>query len=150
MGYSCEVVERFQRAVVTGLGEHKGNPATVRYPAGAATCVDNEGRPAGWIDGEAEDRTLNVWVRFRVKVSAGRICTAEAHVFGCPHTIVAAQWAVEWLSDAPIEQLGRFDVHAVNRLLDVPAEKMGKLLRIEEALQACAVGVERMVNADRP
>ncbi len=117
MDYSPEVVRRFMAAPEAAEGAGEG------------------GRVAS---AEAEDRTLNVWVRFRVEVSRGIVRSVEYEVFGCPHTIAAAAWAAERLRGRPAEALGAFDAHAAREALDVPTEKLGKLLRIEDALGACA------------
>lgn len=92
----------------------------------------------GLVEGEGEDRSLNVWVRFQVQVTDERIRAVRFEVFGCPHTVAAASWVAEWLDGRPVDALTRLDVQEVARALSVPLEKMGKLLRIEDALAACA------------
>ena len=89
------------------------------------------------IAGEAEDRALNVWVRFEVQVSGGTIGNVRFRVFGCPHTIAAASWIAEALRGAPAEALRGLDMERVRRELSIPREKLGKLLRIEDAVLAC-------------
>ena len=118
MDYSPEVVRRFEAA---GAGE------TLRSAAGESRIVA----------AEAEDRTLNVWVRFEVEVSQGIIRQAAFQVFGCPHTVAAASWVAESLRGKPAESLARLDVQQLGRALDVPIKKLGKLLRIEDAVSAC-------------
>lgn len=111
-------------------------------PAGAGNIeASREGVVAY---GEAEDRSLNVWIRFEVQADGGTIREARFRAFGCPHTIAAASWAAEALRGAPVEALRSFDVDAARRALNVPKEKLGKLLRIEDALRACA---ERLTEA---
>lgn len=117
MDYSPEVLRRFDS------------------PRGAGEFV--AGRQ-GLVEGEAEDRSLNVWVRFQVQLTDERIQAVRYQVFGCPHTVAAAGWAAEWLAGKPVDALTRLDVQEVARALSVPLEKMGKLLRIEDALQICA------------
>src|SRR5690606_24885652 len=117
MDYSAEVERRFDAPV--GAGNVSGG--------GASTAV-----------GEAEDRTLNVWVRFEVQVDDETIREARFRVYGCPHTIAAASWAAEWLRGAPMSALSELDIDGMQRALNVPKEKRGKLLRIEDALRACA------------
>jgi NifU-like protein involved in Fe-S cluster formation len=121
MDYSSEVLRRF------------------RSPQRAGELVDGT---AGVVRGEAEDRSLNVWVRFHVQVLGGRIEAVRFQVFGCPHTIAAAAAVAEWLEGRDVGALAAWDVHAAARALEVPTEKVGKLLRIEDALLACwrAVG----------
>ncbi|HEU4619560.1 MAG TPA: iron-sulfur cluster assembly scaffold protein [Gammaproteobacteria bacterium] len=124
MDYSPEVVQRFAAAGAEGQGE--------RLPSAEA------GRVAA---GEAEDRTLNVWVRFEVEVSQGIVRRASFQVFGCPHTVAAASWVADSVRGKPAEALARLDVQQLRRALGVPTEKLGKLLRIEDAVSACWDGL---------
>lgn len=117
MDYSPEVLQRFDA------------------PRGAGELSDGR---QGVLEGEAEDRSLNVWVRFQVQLTDERIQAVRFQAFGCPHTIAAASWVAEWLDGKAADALARLDVREVSRVLGVPLEKMGKLLRIEDALAACA------------
>jgi NifU-like protein involved in Fe-S cluster formation len=97
----------------------------------------------GRVSGEAQDRSLNTWVRFDVQVQGGRIQVARFRVLGCPHAVAAAAFVAEWLEGRGVEALGQLDIHAIARTLEVPTEKLGKLLRIEDALLACRSALER-------
>lgn len=116
MEYSSEVLRRF------------------RSPLRAGALAD--GAP-GVVRGEAEDRSLNVWVQFHVQVQGNRIEAVRFEVYGCPHTIAAAAALAQWLEGRDASALREWDVHAAARALEVPTEKLGKLLRIEDALHAC-------------
>jgi NifU-like protein involved in Fe-S cluster formation len=117
MDYSSEVARRFRSA----------------QGAGALAA---EARSS--VSGEAEDRSLNVWIRFCVRARAGRLEAVRYAVFGCPHTIAAAAAAAEWLEGRDTGALDEWDAQAISRALEVPTEKLGKLLRVEDALRACA------------
>ena len=116
MEYSSEVVGRFESP--EGAGE---------LPHGTA----------GLVTGEAQDRTLQVWVRLQLQVTDGIIHCARFRVFGCPHTVAAASRVAEWLTGRPVDDARTLDVDALRDRLDVPVEKLGKLLRIEDALIQC-------------
>jgi NifU-like protein involved in Fe-S cluster formation len=122
MEYSSEVVRRF---------------------AAQPGAPDLAPEAPGLVTGEAEDRTLLVWVRFQLQVIDGVIQTVRYRVFGCPHTIAAASWVAERLEGRDSETLRRFDLGALQAALDVPVEKLGKLLRIEDAIAACARALEQ-------
>lgn len=92
---------------------------------------------AGRVTGEAEDRSLKVWVRFEAQVLGGRIEQVRFQVYGCPHTIAAASLVAERLEGSAPEALAALDVQELKKRLDVPVEKTGKLLRVEDALRAC-------------
>ncbi len=116
MEYSSEVVRRFDSP--EGAGElPRGTP--------------------GLVSGEAEDRTLQVWVRFQLHVTDGIIHCVRFRVFGCPHTVAAASRVAEWLTGRAVDSARVIDVDALRMELGVPVEKLGKLLRIEDALARC-------------
>ena len=87
--------------------------------------------------GEAEDRTLHVWVRFQLQIVDGVVAAAGFQAFGCPHTVAAASVVAEWLEGRAVDAARKLDVKAVCAELEVPIEKLGKLLRIEDAVAAC-------------
>ena len=102
----------------------------------------------GLVSGEAEDRTLQVWVRFQLQVIDGVVRAARFAAFGCPHTIAAASRAAEWLEGRPVGEVTALDVRAIEQELGVPVEKRGKLLRIEDAVAACGRASDRDVTKD--
>jgi NifU-like protein involved in Fe-S cluster formation len=91
----------------------------------------------GLVAGEAEDRTLHVWVRFELRIVEDAVAAAGFQVFGCPHAIAAASVVADWLEGRSVEAARRLDVKALCAELEVPTEKLGKLLRIEDAVVAC-------------
>jgi NifU-like protein involved in Fe-S cluster formation len=122
MDYSSEVAQRFRSAQRAGT-------------------LAPEARSI--VSGEAEDRSLNVWVRFFVRAGGGRIEAVRYEVFGCPHTIAAAAAAAEWLEGRDAGALDEWSARVAARTLEVPTEKLGKLLRIEDALRACGRKLKR-------
>jgi NifU-like protein involved in Fe-S cluster formation len=97
--------------------------------------------PGRVLTGEAEDRTLHVWVRFQLHVIDDIVKAVRFQVYGCPHTVAAASWAAEWLTNRSIESSSRLDVRQLKDALAVPVDKLGKLLRIEDAVLACLRGL---------
>jgi NifU-like protein involved in Fe-S cluster formation len=84
------------------------------------------------IAGEAAAIERGAWVRFEARLDHGRIADCRFRAWGCPHTLAAAALAAATLKagrDAP-------DARFLARELDAPAEKMGRLLVIEDAIQA--------------
>jgi NifU-like protein involved in Fe-S cluster formation len=104
-----------------------------RFAAAAGARPDPDARYIG----EAADRTLHFWVRFRMRATAGTIEHVEFDVFGCPDSVAAADLVAERLRGRSLESAGYLDVHAVAAELGVPVEKLGKLLRIEDAVREC-------------
>ena len=97
----------------------------------------------GVVLAAAQDRSLNVWVQFAVKSAGGTIQDLRYQVFGCPHTVAAADWIAEALKGQPVDMLARIDLQAVTQELGIPRDKFGKLLLIEDALIACAEQIQR-------
>jgi NifU-like protein involved in Fe-S cluster formation len=98
------------------------------------------------VEGAAEDRSLGFWVRFQARLRGAEIESACFQAYGCPHSLAAADLVASELGGRPVEALADLDVDDVARRLEVPREKFGKLLRIEDALAACyrmAVSKER-------
>ncbi len=96
--------------------------------------------------GAAEDRSLGFWVRFQVELHGDAIERACFQAFGCPEGLAAADLVAEALRGQPVAALAELNVDDIARRLDMPREKLGKLLRIEDALAAChrmAVSMER-------
>lgn len=91
----------------------------------------------GLIVGEAEDRSLNIWLRLQIQLLGSRIQAARFQVFGCPDTVAAASWVAEWLEGRDIDALDELNIHELGRELSIPVEKTGKLLRIEDSLNEC-------------
>jgi NifU-like protein involved in Fe-S cluster formation len=91
----------------------------------------------GLVAGEAEDRTLHVWLRFELRIVDGVVAAAAFQAFGCPHTVAAADTVAAWLEGRSVDDARTLDAKAVCAELEVPVEKLGKLLRIEDAVAAC-------------
>jgi NifU-like protein involved in Fe-S cluster formation len=115
MAYGSEVRRRFASARRRDLDETDGRVAT----------------------GTAEDRTLNVWIKFQMRIEDSVVDGIGYEVFGCPETIAAASLIAERLEGRNITANPDIDVHAVAAELSIPVDKLGKLLRIEDAALAC-------------
>jgi NifU-like protein involved in Fe-S cluster formation len=95
------------------------------------------------VVGEAEDRSLNIWVRFYVEPAGDLIGRIGFEVYGCPHTIAAASRVAGELEGAHRDALRSLDMRRICAELDVPTEKLGKLLRIEDAVKRCSVELDK-------
>jgi cysteine desulfurase len=92
---------------------------------------------AAQLVGEAGGPGQEVWIRFRLQVDAGRVRAATYRVYGCPHTMVAAAWLAEQVQGRAVADMvpGRPQEWAA--ALGIPAEKLGRLLTLEDALREC-------------
>ena len=110
---------------------------TARYFAALTRAGELPMGLPGLVSGEAEDRTLQVWVRFQLQLQGGVVRLARFQAFGCPHALAAASKVAEWLEGRAEGEARALDARAVCAELEVPVEKLGKLLRIEDAVAAC-------------
>ena len=111
--------------------------ATARYFEALERAGELPNGLPGLVSGEAEDRTLHIWVRFQLQLQGGIVRLARFQVFGCPHAVAAASKVAEWLEGRSEADARALDARAVCAALEVPVEKLGKLLRIEDAVAAC-------------
>jgi cysteine desulfurase len=106
-------------------------PRIPRFAAGAAPADVRHGRAGREADGTA--------VFFELQIADGIVKSARFSAYGCPHTLAVVAWSCEALEGS------RPDAQALGapadwaRKFEVPAEKLGRLLIVEDALRAAIV-----------
>ncbi len=103
-----------------------------------AACAGAE-TGADWFRGEAGSRERGTWVQFDVQVPAdagGRIRCVRFLAFGCPHVIAVSQWVAEHAVGTAAAGRLPESVQALSARFDVPVEKLGRLLIVEDAWAA--------------
>jgi cysteine desulfurase len=88
------------------------------------------------LRGEAGQPSGEAWVRLHLRVSADTVIEARFQALGCPHTLATASWLVMQLTGRRRSQAQPGSPRAWARTLEVPVEKLGRLLLIEDALHA--------------
>jgi len=83
--------------------------------------------------GGAGQPERGTWVQFDIQVQSGRVVDARFLAFGCPHTIAAASWVAEQAAGSTLRAALPEPVHALRERFDVPQEKLGRLLILEDA-----------------
>jgi NifU-like protein involved in Fe-S cluster formation len=101
--------------------------------AGAGEPAAGGGRLVG---GEACALDRGAWVRFSARIDGKSFGDFRFRAFGCPHTLAAASYVAGRLRGAPLADALAIDAAMLARELDAPAEKMGRLLVVEDALGA--------------
>jgi hypothetical protein len=106
-----------------------------------------------WVQGRAGSRREGVELLFHLQFRPdGTVSDVRFQAFGCPHTLATAAWVAgqlpgrhgtDLVPGSPLDWAAR---------LEVPAPKLGRLLRIEDALRAAsedfvAKGVSRAAGA---
>lgn len=86
----------------------------------------------------AGEREQGVRFLASVRLAAGRIAEARFEVYGCPHCIAAASWLSERLVGCALPDLEAWSWREAVAALQIPPEKRGRLLILEDALRALA------------
>jgi hypothetical protein len=100
-----------------------------------------EGAAGHIATGEAVALDRGAWVRFEARVAHGRIAECRFQAWGCPHVLAAASLAARWLAHEPP---GHCKAAILAGELDAPAEKMGRLLVVEDAGRALLADAGRV------
>ena len=95
---------------------------------------------ADTLRGAAGSRAQGTWVQFDIQVGAATIQAARFLAFGCPHTIAVAAWVAEQAGGRSLRTALPETVEELSRRFDVPIEKRGRLLIVEDAWAAAAAG----------
>lgn len=110
-------------------------------PASDGPVRDSDAPETSSRDGEVAGETggpgQEVWVRFRLLVRDGVVRKASFKAYGCPYTLAAAGWVAARLEGRSRAELLPGTPADWARQLAVPVEKLGRLLRIEDALREC-------------
>jgi len=95
------------------------------------------GRDGTVLTGEAGGPGCEVWVRFQLLVTRGTVQEALFKAYGCPHTLEVAAWLARALPGLERGAQPPGSPTSWAEALGVPVEKLGRLLVVEDALQAC-------------
>jgi NifU-like protein involved in Fe-S cluster formation len=94
---------------------------------------------AGVFRGVAGDREQGTWVQFDLQCKSGTLQAARFLAFACPHTIAVSAWLAEQSAGRTVMRTLPESVQELRARFDVPVDKMGRLLIIEDAWLAAVV-----------
>jgi NifU-like protein involved in Fe-S cluster formation len=116
----------------------KYNEITRRYFEGAphAGILGGEGA----VRGAAGALAQGLWVQFELRSAGSLIGAARFLCFGCPHSIAVAAYVAECAPGSALVAALPCSVRALQTLFEVPEEKLGRLLIIEDAWLAAVRG----------
>jgi cysteine desulfurase len=103
-------------------------PRTPAFPEGNA--------PPGLRQGRAGKREGGTAVFFELKISDGIVKSARFSAYGCPHTVAVVAWLCEVVEGSRLDAGFPGTPADWARQFEVPAEKLGRLLIVEDALRA--------------
>jgi cysteine desulfurase len=120
-------------STLTPLGQShfRKPPRPPRFPEGTP--------PAGIRHGRAGRRAEGTEVFFELEIDGGFVKSARFSAYGCPHTVAIAAWLCEVLEGARIDAGIPGSPAEWAASLEVPTEKLGRLLIVEDALRAALV-----------
>lgn len=90
------------------------------------------------VTGVAGKREQGVRFVVSARVAAERIVAVRFETYGCPHCIAVASWLSERLPGCSQADLRGWSWREAAAALQIPAEKRGRLLILEDALRAMA------------
>jgi len=91
----------------------------------------------GVVQGCAGSREQRLAVQFQCRLVGEKILEARLLAWGCPHSIAGASWLAERLAGMGLVNAARITGIEMSAALDGPADKMGSILILEDALGAC-------------
>lgn len=94
---------------------------------------------AGVFRGVAGNREHGTWVQFDLRCESGKVRAARFLAFACPHTIAVSAWLAEQAVGKTVTRALPESVQDLRDRFDVPVDKMGRLLIIEDAWLAAAL-----------
>lgn len=103
-------------------------PRPPRYPDGPL--------PAGVRHGRAGRRAEGTEVSFELEINDGFVKSARFSAYGCPHTLAVAAWLCEVVEGTRIDAGIPGTPAEWAEKFQAPAEKLGRLLVVEDALRA--------------
>jgi cysteine desulfurase len=119
------------------------SPLARRYfdelPHAGVMASDGDGKGAKGtkvVRGEAGGIAEGAWVRFHLRITGGSVKAALFQAWGCPHTLAVTAWLTEQLPGRSLTDLVPGTPAAWLKTMDVPVEKLGRLLTVEDALNA--------------
>jgi cysteine desulfurase len=98
------------------------------------------GAPSGVRQGQAGKRADGTWAFFELRIDGGTVRSARFSAYGCPHTLAVVAWLCEALEGRPVDGGIPASPPDWAREFEVPAEKLGRLLIVEDALRAALYG----------
>jgi NifU-like protein involved in Fe-S cluster formation len=89
------------------------------------------------IRGAAGSTQCGTSIVFGADVRAQRVHKLGFRAFACPHIIAACHRVAEQLEGGPVQALSELRIDELQAEFDIPVEKAGKLLILQDAARAC-------------
>ncbi len=108
------------------------------YQAKVSEYFRRPARPMGSdIQGAAGSEQCGTLIVFAADLRDQQLHKLGFRAFACPHIIAACNWVAEQLDGGPVQALNELRLDELQAEFDIPVEKAGKLLILQDAAQAC-------------
>lgn len=114
--YAALVVEHFDRP--RNVGRFEPGPNVVEAKAGSVA--------------QGTSFHLSAWVESDIATAV------RFEAYGCPHCIAAGSWTTERISGRSMDEVATWSWREVAQALEIPPEKRGHLLLLEDAVRRLA------------
>lgn len=92
--------------------------------------------PADWVSARAGRRKDGTEVEFHIRPQTGIAAAVRFRAFGCPWTLATCEWLAERLEGQSLGAAPAEGPIQWSAALGVPAERLGRLLVVEDALRS--------------
>ena len=114
------------------------NDAVRRYFSAASHAGDFSGQGVGYVTAAADEGGAGARIRLSGRVDNGVWAALRYRIFGCPHLIAAAEAMCERFEGCPADSVRSLPLDELLADLEVPVEKTGRLLLLEDAFRRLA------------
>lgn len=105
--------------------------------AGPERGAEHVASEDGVLAGMAGSRERGIEVAFAVRLDGSAIKSVDFRAYGCPHTLAACTWLTRRLAGQPVAALRDLAPEELMTAADVPVEKRGRMLVVQDALLNC-------------
>jgi len=102
-----------------------------------------EGRYGESVQGEASESEGGARVVLSAGIDGAIVRELRYRIFGCPVLVAAAEWTCRRYEGRPWADLHEFRAADCRQALDVPVEKTGRLLLMEDAIMRLLKALEK-------
>jgi len=95
------------------------------------------------VSGTAGSIAQGARFKLTARVAGGSIQAARFQAYGCPHSLASASWLTQRLAGCSLQALREWSWREVADALQVPTEKRGRMLLLEDAVRALASDWDR-------
>jgi cysteine desulfurase len=127
-------------AAMPPAADAAGDPRYHAEVARRARELPRVGAPddPNWIVATAGGEAQGALIELSLEVRGQRAERARFRAYGCPHVVASASWLAEHLVGRTRPEIESWDWREVQRALDVPPAKFGRLLTLQDAARALA------------